>query len=140
MTNQTSQNSRLIMKYFKILYITFCTIVLFISCSVFKTSMTPTELYTTLPTMTKSKFLKEDEIQNLGCTCLTKNRSYTAPMGLTVKDDLRNGAKGIDEWVSLDKGNAYVVKNYKWMTVDYDSKNGSTATQLYIEFDTYSCR
>ena len=72
MTNQISQNSRLIMKYFKILYITFCTIVLFISCSVFKTSMTPTELYTTLPTMTTSKFLKEDEIQNLGCTCLTK--------------------------------------------------------------------
>ena len=59
---------------------------------------------------------------------------------MTVKDDLRNGAKGIDEWVSLDKGNAYVVKNYKWMTVGYDSKNGSTATQLYIEFDTYSCR
>ena len=90
--------------------------------------------------MTKSKFLKEAEIQELGCTCLTKNRNYTAPMGLTVKDDLRNGAKGIDEWVSLDEGNAYIVKNYKWMTVGYDSKNGLTATQLFIEFDTYSCR
>ena len=128
------------MKYLKISYITFCTIVLFTSCSVFETSMTPTELYNTLPSMTKSKFLKEEEIQKLGCTCLTKNRNYTAPMGLTVKDDLRNGAKGIDEWVTLDKGNAYFVKNYKWMTVGYDSKNGSTATQLYIEFDSYSCR
>jgi len=61
-------------------------------------------------------------------------------MGLSVKEDLRNGAKGIDEWVSLDKGNAYVVKNYKWMTVGYNSKYSSTATQLYIEFDTYSCK
>jgi hypothetical protein len=138
--NQTWQNRKLIMKFFKIRYTTFCTSVLFISCSVFKTSMTPTELYTTLPTMTKSKFLKEDEIQIFDCTCLKKNRNYTAPMGLTVKNDLRYGAKGIDEWVSLDKGNAYVVKNYKWMTVGYDSKNASTATQLYIEFDTYNCR
>lgn len=128
------------MKYFKILCITFCTIVLGISCSVFKTSMSPSELYNTLPTMTKSKLLKEEEIQKLGCTCLKKNRNYTAPMGFSVKSDLRNAAKGIDEWVSLDKGNSYVVKNYKWMTVGYDSKNGSTATQLYIEFDSYICR
>ena len=90
--------------------------------------------------MTKSKFLKEEETQKMGCTCLTKNRNYTAPMGLSVKEDLRNGAKGIDEWVSLDKGNAYVIKNYKWMTVGYNSKYSSTATQLYIEFDTYSCK
>ncbi len=128
------------MKYLLILYITICSIVIFTSCSVFKTSMTPKEVYNTLPKMTKSKFLKEDEIQKLNCTCLTKNRNYTAPLGLTVKEDLRNGAKGIDEWVTLDKGNAYVVKNYSWMTVGYGSKYGTTATQLYIEFDIYICR
>jgi hypothetical protein len=76
------------------------------------------------------------------CSTLCSNIifCYTAPMGLSVKEDLRNGAKGIDEWVSLDKGNAYVVKNYKWMTVGYNSKYSSTATQLYIEFDTYNCK
>ena len=61
-------------------------------------------------------------------------------MGFTVKDDLKNGAKGIDEWVLLDNGNAYLIKNYKWMTVGYNPNNGSIATQLYIEFDTYSCK
>ena len=116
------------------------SILLFASCSAFKTSMTPTELYATLPAMTTTKFLQEAEVQKLGCTCLTKNRNYTAPMGLTVKHDLKNAAKGIDEWVQIDKGNAYVLKNYKWITVNYDAKTGSTATQLYVEFDTYSCK
>jgi hypothetical protein len=128
------------LKNFKIVSKTIYAVLLFTSCSVFKTSMTPTELYSKLPTMTKSKFLNEIEIKTLDCTCLTKNRNYTAPMGLTVKDDLRNGAKGVDEWVTLDKGNAYLLKTYKWMTVGYDASSGGTATQLYIEFDTYSCK
>ena len=128
------------MKYNKTYSFLLGTIIFLISCSVFKTSMTPTELYDSLPTMTKSKFLKREEIQDTKCICLTKNRSYIAPMGLTVKDDLRNGAKGIDEWVTLDMGNAYFITNYKWMTVGYDSKNGLTATQLLIEFDTYACK
>jgi hypothetical protein len=53
---------------------------------------------------------------------------------MSTKDDLRNGAKGIDEWVKLDGGNAYVLTNYKWVTVGNDG-----ATQLYIEFDTLLC-
>lgn len=128
------------MNYFKTKYFAVAVLLLITGCEIFKTSMTPAELYNTLPTMTKSKFLKADDIIQLECTCLTKNRNYTAPMGLTVKDDLNNGAKGIDEWVQLDNGNAYLVKNYKWMTVGYDPKNSSTATQLYIEFDTYKCK
>lgn len=55
-------------------------------------------------------------------------------MGLSTKGDLKYAAKGIDEWVKLDGGNAYVLKNYKWVTVDH---NGST--QLTIEFDTMLC-
>ena len=55
-------------------------------------------------------------------------------MGLTVNGDLKYGAKGIDEWVELDGGNAYVLVNYKWVTVD---EHGST--QLHIEFDTMLC-
>lgn len=128
------------MSYFNKLIVSLLSILLFASCSAFKTSMSPSELYAVLPTLSTTKFLQEADAQKLGCTCLTKNRNYTAPMGLTVKHDLKNAAKGIDEWVQIDKGNAYVVKNYKWVTVGYDMKNGSTATQLYIEFDTYSCK
>ena len=65
---------------------------------------------------------------------MVKGRNYTAPMRLTVNGDLKYGAKGIDEWVELDGGNAYVLISYKWVTVDH---NGST--QLSIEFDTMLC-
>lgn len=110
-------------------------VLLFASCA---TSMTPSQISDTLPTLTKSKFLSQSQadeaIKSNKCRYMVKGRNYVAPMGLTVKDDLKNGAKGIDEWVKLDGGNAYVLTNYKWVTVDH---NGST--QLHIEFDTLSC-
>ena len=65
---------------------------------------------------------------------LVKGRNYVAPIGFSVKDDLKYGAQGIDEWVKLDGGNAYILTNYKWVTVD---QNG--ATQLHMEFDTLKC-
>ncbi|MFS0490923.1 hypothetical protein [Leadbetterella byssophila] len=111
------------------------TLALLTSCA---TSMTPMQVNNTLPTLTKSKFISqaqaEEAVKSNGCKYLVKGRNYTAPIGLTTKDDLRNGAKGIDEWVKLDGGNAYVLNNYKWVTVD---RNGST--QLHIEFDTMLC-
>ncbi|WKK59305.1 hypothetical protein [Sphingobacterium sp. BN32] len=111
------------------------TLALLTSCA---TSMTPMQVNNTLPTLTKSKFISqaqaEEAVKSNGCKYLVKGRNYTAPIGLTTKDDLRNGAKGIDEWVKLDGGNAYVLNNYKWVTVDH---NGST--QLHIEFDTMLC-
>lgn len=110
------------------------------SCSAFKTSMTPLELYNTLPTLTKTKFLKEDEINDSLCTCIKRDRTYNAPMGLSLKEDVKNGAQGIDEWVAIDKGNAYVLKNYKWIIVDYNVYYSTTVTQLFLEFDTYLCR
>ena len=108
---------------------------LFASCA---TSMSPIKVNNTLPTLTKSKFISqsqaEEAIKINRCKYLVKGRDYTAPMGLTVKGDLKYGAKGIDEWVELDGGNAYVLISYKWVTVD---NNGST--QLHIEFDTMLC-
>ncbi|MFC2080857.1 hypothetical protein ACFLR8_01440 [Bacteroidota bacterium] len=102
------------------------------------TSMTPTKVNNTLPTLTASKSLSqsqaEEAIKSNRCKYLVRGRNYTAPMGLTVRHDLKNGAKGIDEWVELDGGNAYVLISYKWITVDH---NGST--QLHIEFDTMLC-
>jgi hypothetical protein len=107
-------------------------VILFASCA---TSMSPIAVNNTLPTLTKSKYISqaqaEEAINANRCKYLVKGRNYTAPIGLTAKDDLKNGAKGIDEWVTLDGGNAYVLISYKWVTVD----NLGT-TQLYIEFDT----
>ncbi|WP_228434810.1 hypothetical protein [Chryseobacterium defluvii] len=90
------------------------------------------------PTLTKSKFVLQSEIDSLisvdKCKYLVKGRSYAAPIGLFAKNDLKNAAKGIDEWVQLDKGNTYVLTNYKWMTV-----GNSGSTQLYVDFDTLYC-
>jgi hypothetical protein len=117
-----------------------------ISCSVFfllivsscATSMTPIEINNSLPTLTLSKFISQAQANestiSKKCKFLVKGRNYNAPIGMSTKDDLRNGAKGIDEWVKLDGGNAYVLTNYKWVTVGNDG-----ATQLYIEFDTLLC-
>lgn len=111
------------------------TILLLTSCA---TSMTPMQVNSTLPTLTKAKYISQaqadENVKNGTCKYLVKNRTYAAPMGLSTKEDLKYGAKGIDEWVKLDGGNAYVLKNYKWVTVD---QNGST--QLTIDFDTMIC-
>jgi hypothetical protein len=100
--------------------------------------MSPTEVNTILPTLTKSKFISQAEAQRLikasQCTYLVKGRNYVAPIGSTTKNDLKNAAKGIDEWVQLDGGNSYVLTNYKWITVDNDG-----STQLYVDFDTILC-
>ena len=102
--------------------------------------MSPTEVHNTLPKYTKTTFLTAVQAQNSNCSCLTKNRSYTARIGMTVNDDLKNGARGIDEWVTLDGGNAYVLINFQWLTVGYNLQYGTSATQLYVEFDTYICK
>lgn len=111
-------------------------IILFLnSCA---TSMTPIEVNNTLPSLTKSKFVSESEVEEFNrtkkCKYLVSNRSYVAPIGLTIRDDLKNAAKGIDEWTELDKGNAYVLKNYKWVNV-----GDQGVTQLFVEFDTMLC-
>ena len=110
-------------------------VVFFASCA---TSMTPMQVNSTLPTLTKSKFISQaqadEAVKENNCKYLVKGRNYTAPMGLTVKEDLRYGAKGIDEWVKLDGGNAYVLVSYNWLTI---GENGST--QLYVVFDTMLC-
>lgn len=112
-----------------------CLTVLGTSCA---TSMSPMKLNTTLPKLTKTKFIQQAQVDNAiktnGCKYLVKGRKYTAPIGLTNKGDLKNGAKGIDEWVALDGGNAYVLTNYNWSTVDHLG-----TTQLHIEFDTMVC-
>lgn len=110
-------------------------ILILTSCA---SSMTPMQVNSTLPKFTKSKYISQaqadENVKNGACKYLTKNRTYAAPMGLSTKEDLRYAAKGIDEWVKLDGGNAYVLKNYKWVTVDHYG-----STQLTIDFDTLLC-
>ena|SRR6187401_413917 len=112
-----------------------CVVMFFASCA---TSMTPMQVNSTLPTLTKSKFISQaqadEAVKESNCKYLVKGRNYTAPMGISVKEDLRYGAKGIDEWVKLDGGNAYVLVSYNWLTI---GENGST--QLYVVFDTMFC-
>ncbi len=101
-------------------------------------SLTPFEVNNTLPTYTKSMFLtpkQAAEKQKINtCKLLVKGRSYVAPIGFTAKNDLRYAANGIDEWVEIDGGNAYVLINYKWVTVGDEG-----STQLHIDFDTMQC-
>jgi len=111
------------------------TIFIITSCA---TSMTPMQVNSMLPTLTKSKYITQaqadEKVKDGTCKYLVKNRTYAAPMGLSTKEDLKYGAKGIDDWVKLDGGNAYVLKNYKWVTVDHYG-----STQLTIDFDTMIC-
>ena len=100
--------------------------------------MSPSEVSTKLPSLTKSKYISHPQAEELLKTgkgkYLVRNRTYVAPMGLTVKEDLINGANGIDDWVKLDGGNAYEIKSCNWLPV---GNNG--ATQLHLEFDTMLC-
>lgn len=100
--------------------------------------MSPANVYNTLPTLTRSKLISQKDAQeavrNKECYYLVRGRNYVAPVGLTLKSDLRNGAQGIDEWVQIDGGNAYVLKNYQWITIDHDG-----TSELYLEFDTMLC-
>ncbi len=113
-------------------------IVAIISLGSCATTMTPIQVYTALPTLTESQFLTteqaKEKTQSGECKCLVKGRDYAAPQGLTVNGDLKYAAIGIDEWVLLDSGNAYVLKGFHWKSV-----GDQGGAQLFVEFDTMFC-
>ncbi|CAM2765330.1 hypothetical protein SAMN05444143_103230 [Flavobacterium succinicans] len=125
------------MKYIKNIFLTLFLSIFLYSCA---TTMTPLEVNQTLPMLTKSKYLTAEETQNPNCKSLTRGKNYVAPQGLTVKDDLRNAAAGIDEWVTIDGGNAYKLINFRWITISTDKYGSPTSTQLVIDFDIYICK
>lgn len=88
--------------------------------------------------LTKLNFIPQSQMEGLiesnDCKYLVKGRNYVVPVELTRKGDLKKGAEGIDEWVEIDGGNAYVLRSYKWVTVNNDGD-----TQLHLEFDTVLC-
>lgn len=102
-------------------------------------SMTPIQFMEKLPSSTQSDFydraIANQALSDKTCKLLVARRSYAAPQGFNVDEDLRNGANGVDEWVQLDGGNAFVLNNFQWITTD---EWGST--QLIIYFDTILCK
>ena len=102
-----------------------------------QSSMSPVKVSRLLNTMTTSTLLNKSEAEDLyqlnKCRLVVKDRYYAAPVGFTAKRDVKNAAKGIDEWVQLDNGNAFILTNYKWINFD------GLSTQLQLQFDTLIC-
>lgn len=114
-------------------YLLLFVAILFGGCAA---ALSPLQVNNTLPGLTQAKYItrnqaEEAEKEGKG-KYLVKGRSYSAPLGLTAKEDLKYGALGIDEWVKLDGGNAYVLISYKWVAID-----GVGTSQLHLEFDSY---
>ena len=108
------------------------------SCIFFKKTMSTTEVNSTLPTLTASRFISHIEateaVKTNKCRFLVKGRKYTADVGFIAREDLKYGAMGIDKWVEIDGGNAYALKSFKWAIV-----NENNTRQLTLEFDTLLC-
>jgi hypothetical protein len=102
-------------------------------------SMSPSTFIVELPNATVSRYIDKaeyaDKEANGECTLRVTNRKYVAPVGMTVHGDVRNGARGVDEWVGADSGNAYTINNFEWIIVDDEG-----TTQLTIYFDTLLCK
>lgn len=115
--------------------VVFVSVFVIISCA---TSMTPSQFLEKFPKSTNSGFYDRqsasEAISNGKCKLLVDGRKYTSPIGLTVDDDLQNGAVGVDEWVRADGGNAYILDSFEWISV-----GDRGATQLLIYFDTMLC-
>jgi hypothetical protein len=110
------------------------TTITLISCA----SLTPAQVNSTLPTLTKSKYFTQTQadeaVRTQKCKYLVKGRKYSASVQMTAQGDLRKGAQGIDEWVRLDGGNAYVLVNFTWVAID-----DLGTSQLHLEFHTMLC-
>tara|TARA_B100001093_G_C26521603_1_gene881998 strand:+ start:184 stop:507 length:324 start_codon:yes stop_codon:yes gene_type:complete len=68
-------------------------------------------------------------------------RDYYSGARLNGLEEMKNGAIGVDEWVSLDGGNAFSLEAYRWVLAGvsvYDG-TGGTSAELKIEFYTMSC-
>jgi hypothetical protein len=101
--------------------------------------MTPREFNSDFPKATSSRFYDrkaaQEAIAEHTCKLLFGGRRYIAPIGLTVQGDVENGARGVDEWVKVDGGNAYALTNFDWISV-----GDQGATQLVLYFDTMLCK
>ncbi|VVV00402.1 MULTISPECIES: hypothetical protein [Mesonia] len=87
-------------------HIFFSTIILILCLSSCTTSMSPSQVNNTLPGLTTAKYYNQlqaiEAKKDNKCKLIAKDRTYLASIGFMPKDDLKNAAKGIDEWVIID--------------------------------------
>jgi len=91
------------------------------------------QFYAEFPAATQSLYLTgaDARVAIMDGSCIELDEhGYTVPIGLTVYDELRSGAKGVDTIVANDGGNAYRISSYAWVPA------GEGATQLQVDFDT----
>ena len=50
-----------------------------------------------------------------------------------MPDVLRQGARGVDDFVVADGGNAYIIRNADWVLIE------DGPSQLVLSFDTLNC-
>ena len=101
------------------------------------TSMSAGLFYAEFPVATQSKYLTGAEASAAVAESLCIRldmRSFDAPVGTTVYEDLQYGAEGVDAIVANDGGNAYRIDDFEWRNLLY-----ANATQLRIDFHTYLC-
>ena len=100
-------------------------------------SMPAGQFYAEFPAATQSLYMTGADariaLMNGSCIELDEHR-YTVPIGLTVNDEVRSGAKGVDAIIANDGGNAYRISAYAWIPA------GGGATQLQVDFDVLVCK
>lgn len=99
-------------------------------------SMNADEFYAQFPRATQSQYMTvadADVAITLGQCLKLQTRQVNARMGLTVREDLVNGAKALDGMVNNDGGNAHRILEYAWVPV-------GMGTQLQLRFDSLVCR
>ncbi len=101
--------------------------------------MSPSKFIDEFPKSTNSSYISKanlnNELANGKCKLLVENRKYIAQIALSVQGDVISGARGVDEWVEADSGNAYVLNNFEWISV-----GDQGVTQLVVYFDTLYCK
>lgn len=65
-------------------------------------------------------------------------RYYYSGARLNELEDMKNGAIAVNEWVSLDGGNAFSLESYRWGPAGV-SVYGGISIELKIESYTISC-
>ena len=100
-------------------------------------SMPADQFYSKFPKATDTDYLTGTEVVEsvlAGSCIILDSHTYDAPIGVSVDQDLKYGALGVDAIVSNDGGNAYRISNFNWVYLP------TGATQLQIDFDTLLCR
>ena len=122
------------------------SIACFISGCASSIPLSPSQVNNDLPALTKSTYYNavagKEAIASGKCNVLVEDRKFVSP--LRTYFALNDGAMGIDEWVQVDGGNAYILNNFEWTypdggDVERDILPNDPPNQLVVYFDTLLC-